>query len=446
MPDKNVPPSAEEIRKKVQAPGRTWIRWAIAAVILGVIAGAVYFFQKPDSAKVSYRSEALERGDIVTQASATGTLEPTRIVSVGAEISGLIQDVLVEENDVVTAGQMLATFDKTTIESRMQLARARLNSSSASIRNAQANHASTQTELKRTQTLVDRGVVARAELDAMATSEVRARAQLDQARSDAEQQRANLDEVQLQMEKAVILSPIDGVILTRSVEPGQTVAASLQAPELFVVAEDLSKMTLKVWIDEADVGVVKAGQAATFTVSAWPGQTFDATVEKINLSPTTTNNVVTYAAMLNVNNSEQLLRPGMTANVSIVTGKREDVLRVPNAALRFRPTVEPANTGSPLVAAPRFRMWGGGGGASTSVGGRGTVYVLRNGQPEMVEIQTGRTDGRFTEVMNGELQAGDIVVTGTKRAEETDAEAKGAPKGETKTSQTNARPKSKDAQ
>jgi len=415
--DKSAP-TADEIKNKVRAPGRSWARWvAIGIAVIGTAAG-LYLWNQPKDTEVAYRTESVEKGDIVTRAAATGTLQPTRLVTVGAEISGRIQSVLVEENDQVKEGQVLATFDTTTLESQLQVARARLNSSSASIRSVQAQHSSTQTELQRTRTLVDRGVVAKAELDAMLTSEARSRADLDRARADSEQARANLAEMQLQMEKAVILSPIDGVVMTRTVEPGQTVASSLQAPELFVVAEDLSRMTLIVWVDEADVGVVQPGQTAEFEVSAWPGKKFEAVVDKMNLSPTKTDNVVTYAAMLTVDNSDGLLRPGMTANATIVTGTREGVLRVPNSALRFRPQVQSQQTGSPLVAAPRFRQWGGAGASTTSVGGRGTVYVLRAGRAEMVEVRTGRSDGRFTEIIEGDLDVGNTIITGVRRAGE----------------------------
>lgn len=411
-------PSADEIKKKVTRSSQGWARWvAIAIAVIGTGIG-VYFWQKPKEVIINYRTEVVELGDVITRASATGTLEPTRVVTVGAEVSGRIANVLVEANDEVKAGQTLAVFDATTLESQITLAKARVNSSSASIRSVQAGYDSSKLELERTRTLVERGVVPRAELDSMITTEARSRADLDRARAEAAQARANLEEMQLNLEKADIVSPIDGVVLTRTVEPGQTVASSLQAPELFVIAESLSKMTLRVWIDEADVGVVQAGQEANFEVSAWPGKKFTAVVEKLNLSPTQTDNVVTYAAELRVDNSEKLLRPGMTANAAIVTGKRENVLRVPNSALRFRPpTEDAASEGSPLLAAPR---WGRGGNATstTSVGGKGTVYVLRGGQAQMLELTMGRTDGRFTEVIEGELEPGDEIITGIMRSEE----------------------------
>ncbi len=412
MQAKPNPPSAEEIKRQVKGDSRPWARWVVIVVVLGAICIGVYLWQKPDSSAVSYQTQKAETGDIITLAAATGTLEPTRTVSVGAEISGRIATVLVDENEVVKAGQVLATFDKTTLETQREIAKARLNSSNASVRVASASYDASVTEKNRTQKMVENGVLASAELDSMKTSELRSRAELDRSRSDAAQSKANLGEVDLQLQKAVILSPIDGVIMIRDVEPGQTVASSLQAPELFVVAEDLSKMTLRIWVDEADIGVVKPDQAATFEVSAWPSRKFEAVVGVLSLSPTTTNNVVTYAAELHVDNEDGALRPGMTANANVVTGKRENVLKVPNSALRFRPEVEAAASGSPLVSMPGRRRSNSGGSSEPSAGTRGKVYVLKAGVPQEVSVLTGRSDGRYTEISEGELKAGDEVITG----------------------------------
>jgi len=409
-------PSADDIKRQVKGGSRPWVRWVVIAIILGGVATAVYMWQRPDTSLVSYRSEKVEKGDIVTLAAATGTLEPTREVSVGAEISGRIDTVLVEENEVVKAGQVLATFDKTTLESQREIAKARLSSSSASVRVASASYDSAVTERTRTQKMVENGVLASAELDAMKTAEARTRAELDRSRSDAAQSKANLAEVDLQLQKTVIVSPIDGVVMIRDVEPGQTVASSLQAPELFVVAEDLSKMTLKIWVDEADIGVVKPEQTATFDVSAWPNRKFEAVVGRLSLSPTTTNNVVTYSAELHVDNSEGLLRPGMTANSNVVTGKREGVLKVPNSALRFRPEVETASSGSPLVSMPGPRRSSTGSSSAPSAGTRGKVYILKAGVPQEVSVLTGRSDGRYTEITEGELKVDDEVITGLEQS------------------------------
>lgn len=412
MEAKLTQPTAADIKKQVKGGKRSPWTWAVLSGIVAAALFGFYFYSRSDDSLVSYRTAKVERGDIVTQAAATGTLEPVRTVSVGAEISGRIATVAVDENDEVKVDQILATFDKTTLESQLKLAKARLASANALIRGALASRKAAALDLERTKTLASNGVVSQADLDAVLTAEMRARSALDQSRADAAQAQANLDQVALTLDKAVILSPIDGVVLTRSVEPGQTVAASLQAPELFVVAEDLSKMILRIWVDEADIGVVRPGQKATFDVSAWPNKEFEATVEKLSLSPTTTNNVVTYAAELAVDNSEGLLRPGMTANANVITGIREDVLKVPNAALRFSPATKDDAAGSPLMMAPRPRSRASSNATSTSVG---RVYVLRNGKPDEVEVKTGRSDGRFTEIESG-LSPGDEVIVGLQLA------------------------------
>lgn len=416
--NKVVLPSADDIQRQVKVRGSKTL-WVVAVLLMLVAAAVgVYVWKRPAESTISYRTGKVEKGDIVTMASATGTLEPTRTVSVGAEISGLIATVEVDANDAVSAGQVLATFDRTTIKSQLDVAQAGLRSATAAVRGAAATLESAHTELGRTKTLAEGGVVSRADLDSVTTTHTRSQAQLDQARANVEQSRANLAEVQLKLQKAVIVSPIDGVVLSRNVEPGQTVASSLQAPELFVVAEDLKRMTLRVWIDEADIGVVKAGQEASFQVSAWQDRKFDAVVEKVSLSPTTTNNVVTYAAELRVDNAEGLLRPGMTATAEVVTGRRDGVLKVPNAALRFRPeTEEPSGGGSPLVFTPGRRSRPR---AQATGGGRGTVYVLQNGVPTEVQVKTGRSDGRSTEILEG-LEEGAEVVVGQAAAKKNGA-------------------------
>ena len=414
-----IAPTADEVRSNLETPDRRALRIVGALGLLAALAAGGFILTHEEEAVVSYRTAAVTRGDIVTRAIATGNLDPTRSVPVGAEVSGKISEVLVETNDVVKAGDVLARFDPRTLESQIEIARAKLSSSQASIRGAKANWEAAAKERERLQLLVERGVVARAELDSALASERKAKADLDRAYSDSKQSKANVEEVQTQLETAVIISPIDGVVMSQLVEPGQTVASSLQSPELFVLAEDLSKMKLTIWIDEADVGLVKPGQKATFEVAAWPDRSFDATLTKLALSPTTTDNVVTYAAELSVDNAEGLLRPGMTASATVITEEREDVLRIPNAALRFKPSEQNSanSNASPsfLTGPPR----GGRGrrssakASSAPVGGRGVVYVMRGGEVVQVAIRTGRSDGSYTEVLSGEIEEGDVIVIGS---------------------------------
>jgi HlyD family secretion protein len=410
-------PTPDEVRSNLIAPGKRALKVLVVLGLLGALGALGYFFTKKEDAPITYRTEVVGRGDIVTYALATGTLNPTRSVPVGAEVSGKISQVFVEANDVVKAGDMLARFDPRTLESQSEIAKARLSSSQASVRSAQASWESSIQERERMELLVNRGVIARAELDAALITERRARADLDRTRADSTQSKANVEEVQTQLETAVILSPIDGVVMSRLVEPGQTVASSLQSPELFVLAEDLSRMTLTVWIDEADVSLVAPGQKATFQVAAWPDRSFDATLTKLALSPTTTDNVVTYAAELSVENPRGELRPGMTASATVVTEERADVLRVPNAAFRFTPETEDTKKSS--EGASFLMPTRGGRGPRTSqkassatIGGRGAVHVMRDGEFVQVTLQKGRSDGSFTEVISGELKEGDAVVTG----------------------------------
>lgn len=425
-----IAPTTDEVRSNLVTPNRRALKIVGVIALLTALAAGGYTLTHKEEAPPTYRTEVASRGDIVTKALATGNLSATRSVPVGAEVSGKISEVLVEANDEVKQGDVLARFDPRTLESQIEIAQARHASSQASTRGARASWESAVQERERVQQLVERGVVARAELDAALTSERRAKADLDRAYADAKQSKANVEEVQTQLETAVIISPIDGVVMSRLVEPGQTVASSLQSPELFVLAEDLSKMKLTIWIDEADVGMVQPGQKATFEVAAWPDRTFDATLTKLALSPTTTDNVVTYAAELAVDNSQGLLRPGMTASATVITEERADVLRVPNAALRFKPTSSEASKGSSspsFIPGPRGGRRGRSGAKASSapVGGRSIIHVLRNHELVQVPIRTGRSDGSYTEVLSGELNPGDTVVTGNEPLSEQGMERAG---------------------
>lgn len=407
----NTHPTADEIEATLASASKGRVPWIIATVLVitSAVAGIVYW-QMPRDVEIHWTTRTVDRGDIVLTAAATGKLEPRRTVTVGAEISGKLETVEVEANEVVVAGQILARFDTEVLEGTLALAQAGMASSQASVRRAQVNLEEAQSEEARSRSLVERNVAPTAELETARARRVRAEADLDQARADLQRSRAQLSDVQTQLNRAVITSPIDGVILARHVEPGQTVASSLQAPELFIVAEDLSEMRLRVWIDEADVALVEPEQDATFTVSAYPGRTFEAIVRTLDLQPTETNNVVTYVAELIVENPELLLRPGMTASATIVTGSQEGVLRVPNAALRFTPPVEEEDSGSSLI--PTARMGRGWGRQTSGPEGVGTVHILTDGVPTPVRVQTGRTDGRFTAITSDELSEGQDVVIG----------------------------------
>lgn len=340
-------------------------------------------------------------------ATATGNLEPKSEITVGAEISGLIEAVYVVENDRVQQGAVLARFDTEELQVNLQEAEARLALAKASVEEARATLAEATVDLRRKDELRQRGTASQSELDSAVAARDRAAARVTYAHATVSEAEAAVSMARTRLEKAVITSPINGVVLQRSVEPGNTVAANFQTPQLFILAEDLRQMELHVALDEADVGMVAAGQPATFTVDAWPDREFEATVLSVYLYPTVENNVVTYTTVLGVDNAEGLLKPGMTATATIRTGFREQVLRIPNAALRFTPPSTDEHRG--LLSGPPGMHRGSAGDAPGN-----SVWVLRDGQPQRLAIRARFTDGRFTELEGGELAEGEQVIVGMK--------------------------------
>ena len=417
-------PSSEEIEASLDAKKPRW--WLRITILVVIIAGAAFMMRGRDEgvSGPTWETAAASRGDIELSASATGTLEPRRVVTIGSELSGLVTDVLVDENDQVKAGQVLARIDTTSLENQLAQARASLMVARASIKRAQATLDEAKIREKLTLQLVEKQAAAKSSIDEMRAARLRAQADLESARATLAQNRANVSSIEDELAKAEIRAPIDGVVLSRSVEPGNTVASSLQAPELFVVAEDLGKMELQVLISEADISLVKDGQAAEFTVDAWPKKKFVASVESVSLSPTNSANVVTYMTVLEVDNSEHLLRPGMTAATTIKTGKLESVLRIPNAALWFKPSEKKGSGGFRLGPPKR---------ESADQNQGSGVYVLRDETPTRIALDIGRSDGEFVEVFGGELNEGDQVIVGEiepEKGEGTEEKEKGAPGGE----------------
>lgn len=381
-----------------------------------------------------YATAAVQRGDLRVTVSATGNLQPTNEVEVGSELSGLITEVAVDNNDAVKKGQVLARLDTARLQDSIARSRAALQSAEAGVMQAQATAEQTQAALARLEEvrrLSGGKVPSAAEMDAARAEHQRALAAVKTAEAAVAQARAQLSSDETQFSRALIRSPVNGVVLSRQVDPGQTVAASFNAPVLFVIAEDLARMRLEVKVDEADVGQVFAGQRATFQVDAFPGRTFPAKVERVDVGAnagTTTsstsassasNTVVSYTAVLAVDNREGILRPGMTATAEIVTTEKRAVLLVPNAALRFSPD-DAAGAGAQnrggvtSVLLPRMPRRGG---AQRDVAiGRGSeqrVYVVgADGKPTAVTVRTGDTNGSVTEVVGDGLQEGVPVITG----------------------------------
>ena len=431
---------------KPQSRWWRWGKWVLAAIGVLLLAFGLYSCFAPADA-VQYATETADRGSLTVSVSATGKLAPINQVDVGSELSGLVTRVVVDVNDRVTAGQPLALIDPSRFQDAVNQSRAALNANQAAVAQAQATLEQANAQLARLQNvyrLSGGRVPSRTELDQGVADRDRAIAALRSAQANVVSAQAALSSNVTQLTKTVIRSPVTGVVLARQIEPGATVAASFNTPTLFVIAQDLSTMKLQVAIDEADVGQVHEGQTATFTVDAFPGRTFPARITRVdvgsNLSAessssttsttSTASQVVSYAALLAVNNSTGELRPGMTATADIVTSQRNNVLLVPTAALRFHPgrggsgAGAGGSSGGGLAGAlvPR-RPNRRGGGAGDSSGGsdvqslapgsRATVYVKAStGQPRAVRVTLGVSNGSQTEITGGDLTAGAEVITG----------------------------------
>jgi HlyD family secretion protein len=394
--------------------------WLILATVLIVSAVIYLSFSSRNNANLpQYQTTPAAVGTLVVKVSATGNLQPTNQVDVGSELSGIVDKVFVDDNDHVKKGEELARLDLSKLQDAVARSRANLASSEALVRQAEATVAEARANLARLKQVAELSGGKVPSKSEMATAEAnlkRAEATEASARASVTQARASLQSDETNLAKAHIRSPIDGVVLARQVEPGQTVAASFQAPVLFKLAEDLSKMELQVDVDEADVGHVQVGQKAVFTVDAWPGRQYPATITRVGYGSQVKDGVVSYPAMLQVANNDLSLRPGMTATAEITTLTRENVLLVPNAALRFTPpttsAVQQKSRGSVLSALmprpPRSQTQT----KQTPVsGGKQRVWVLRDGQAVPVEVQTGPSNGRVTEIVGGDLRPGMEVIT-----------------------------------
>ena len=309
--------------------------------VLVVLALAVAWFwhrHQAADAQGGYRTEAVQRGDIRVAISSTGTLSAISTVTVGSQISGQVTDVLVDFNSHVKKGDVLARIDPSTYEAQLEQGNAQIASARAQLEQARATLRNAQADYARKADLGKQDLVARSDVDLARATLDQARAQVNSAQASISQQTASLKNTQVNIDRAVIRSPVDGVVLTRSIEPGQTVAASLQAPELFTIAEDLSKMQIELAVDESDIGQVEAGQAVSFSADAFPDRQFKGVVEQVRLAATTANNVVTYPVIVTVDNGDGTLLPGLTVNAEIEVSKRANVLKLGNAALRFKPS------------------------------------------------------------------------------------------------------------
>ena len=378
----------------------------IALIALAFVGSGIFWYRSNVALapEQRYKLQTLEKGDLTQMVSANGTLNPVVLVNVGTQVSGTVNKLYVDFNDKVEAGQPLLELDSSLLAAQSRQTSANVINVNASLELARANES-------RMKSLFEQEYVSRQELDQAVQARKSAEAQLAQARAAADKDRVNLA-------YTTVRSPVSGIVVNRVVDLGQTVAASLQTPTLFQIAQDLSEMRIDTSFAEADIGRIKAGQKVRFTVDAFPSRTFEGEVQQIRLNATTLQNVVTYNVRVSLSNPEQILLPGMTAYVNIAVDHRQEALLVPNAALRFKPSdADAIDKDKTETAASESRPGGpgnGGGkpGRKKSDTANGTVYVISDGAPKAISVQLGITDNRNTEVVGGALKTGDRVITG----------------------------------
>jgi len=374
-------------------------------VLFAEIAGGVFMLlclcgkQSPSQ----WRTAAIEKGDLNVEVTASGTVNPHSLVAVGTQVSGTISHIFVDFNSRVKKGQLIALLDTTFLQAAVEDASATLNK-------AQAQETLTRRNAERTKNLFDKGLAAQADLDQAAADYEAAKAAISSAR-------AQLDRAKINLAYATIRSPITGVVVNRNVDVGQTVAASFSTPTLFTIADDLSKMQALASIDEADIGQVKIGQQATFTVDAYPDRSFTGTVTQVRLQPTTVQNVVTYTVMIDVDNPDLALMPGMTANITLAVQQARDVLKVPLAALKFTPPGFQGKTGvrraggSDSAAGMARRHDSANAKDTIRKKDRARIFILEDNKPKLVPVKTGLSNSGYVAV-EGNLQAGQLVIVG----------------------------------
>ncbi|CUH67783.1 Macrolide-specific efflux protein MacA precursor [Thalassovita gelatinovora] len=392
---------------------KTWLLWIGVAVVLGAI-GWWWMQDAEERAKVTYITEKVSQGDLTVTVTATGAIEPTNQVEISSELSGTIAEVLVDYNDTVTAGQVLARMDTVQLDAQLAVQEANHAAADAQLANARASLVEAEANYDIARQLDERGVTSRTNLTVSEAALGRALANVASAQANVDLAQAQLEAQIAVLSKATIISPINGIVLDRTVDAGQIVAASLSAPKLFTIAEDLAQMELQVDVAEADIGRINVDDKAIFTVDAYDDHPFPAQISMVRYAPDSTDGLVTYKAILSVENDNLLLRPGMTATADISVAQYNDVLLVPNAALRFAPPQ--------VVEVEASDKNSGGGGLlglimpsrpadSTRAGSDSTLWVLRNDIPVEIEVEKGDSDGLQTIVAGGDLVDGDQVIT-----------------------------------
>jgi len=405
-----------------------------AVFVLTAVSTAAYFANRSGSA-VTIATQPITRGDVVETVSASGTVEAVTTVQVGAQVSGNVQALYADFNSIVRRGQLLARLDPQLLDSQAAQARATLVKTEADLERLRVALADAETKLRRTQALADKRIAPAADLDAADVARRSAELQLRSADAQVLQARAALKQAEVNLEKTAIASPIDGIVVSRNVDVGQTVAASMQAPTLFLIAADLMRMRVNASVDESDVGRIQPGQLVRFRVDAFPADEFIGAVAQVRLAPLVQQNVVTYQTLIDVANEELKLRPGMTANVTIEVIRRDNVLRASNAALRFRPTAEmfellgqeaPETNRGPARTQPSDNGFGGGASIvnvslrpAVAAGTSGRVWLMVDGSLTPAEVRVGASDGTHTELITAALPEGTELVTGVGTTQST---------------------------
>jgi len=380
--------------------------------VILLLAGGYYFYKNSKQAQPEdlYKFGAVTQGDVEQTVSANGTINPVTLVSVGTQVSGRVSKLYVDFNDKVEKGQVLLELDDALFAAQIAQSQGSVRNAEASVELARANEA-------RIRSLFGQEYVSRQELDQSVQALKSARAVLESARAQLQRDRTNLS-------YSIIRSPVSGIVIDRQIDVGQTVAASFQTPTLIKIAQDLSKMQIDTSFAEADIGNIKVGQVAKFSVDAFPNLNFEGAVKQIRLNPVTTSNVVSYNVVISVDNPQQILLPGMTAYVSIVFAKHDNVMLVPNAALRYKPKLDneadakPAANGNDASQGQgKSRRKKPAETAEAGGFGRGKVFVLQDGKPQLRQVKVGITDGKLTEVVSDALKPGDQVITGNAQAD-----------------------------
>jgi HlyD family secretion protein len=377
------------------------------ALGLTLCAAGVGYWQyriRHQAPEVSYKTATVERRNIVGRVTASGTLSALVTVQVGTQVSGRIQKLFADFNSVVTKGELVAKIDPALFEASVQQAQANYLAAKAGVTTAEANALAADKQYARTKALHDQNLAAQADLDTAEANVATSHSAIEAAKAAVAQSLASLHQAEVNLSYTSIVSPIDGVVISRTVDVGQTVAASLSAPTLFTIAQDLTKMQVDTNVAEGDVGRLEVGMKTFFTVDSFPGQRFLGKIRQIRNAATTVQNVVTYDAVIDVDNTDLKLRPGMTANVTVVYAERRKVLAVANAALRFRPPAALAPAASGESHRPR------GHGPGSDAPETHSVWLMHGVAPQAVPVHTGLTDGTVTEVVDGDLNEGDPVV------------------------------------